>query len=257
MTVAEKPNIIWKGSPNFGYPNGTHGRQGYKHKAIVYHIMEGSLTGTDSWFASRKSGASTHFGVGRNGEIHQYVDLDDAPYGNGAIRNPSWTGLIPDGKGDYINPNLYTISIEHEGKHERDERHNIITFWEPTEAQYQATLALTRWLIAKEDIAPSLESLIGHNQIDSVSRANCPGPGFPFKRLFADLVPRIPPLRVTHNGEVVECEPTNVDGSTRAKLRPLVEALKGRVVVELKWDGASQTANIVSRPERWWSRFIR
>lgn len=186
--MAEKPNITWIGSPNFGYPRGTHGRQGYKPKAIVYHIMQGTLAGTDSWFRNPESGASTHFGVGKNGEIHQYVDLNDAAWGNGAINRPSWSGLIPDGKGDYINPNLYTISIEHEGKHPQG------GFWEPTEAQYQASLALTKWLCAEFGIEPSKETLIGHNQIDSVNRPYCPGPGFPFKRLLDDLKPKWDPV---------------------------------------------------------------
>jgi N-acetylmuramoyl-L-alanine amidase len=31
-------------------PNYTKGRAGYKPVAIVIHIMEGTLNGTDSWF---------------------------------------------------------------------------------------------------------------------------------------------------------------------------------------------------------------
>jgi N-acetyl-anhydromuramyl-L-alanine amidase AmpD len=95
-----------------------------------------------------------------------------------------------------VNPNLMTVSIEHEGKHERDEKGNIITFWEPTEAQYQATLSLTRYLVDELQIPVDTQHLIGHSRIDSVTRTYCPGPGFPWKRLFADLVGGAPFLDV-------------------------------------------------------------
>jgi len=42
------PKIIWKGSPNYGLPRGTQGRNGYKVMAIVDHIMAGTLIGTDT-----------------------------------------------------------------------------------------------------------------------------------------------------------------------------------------------------------------
>lgn len=59
----QKPTIIWKGSPNFSSP------KGYKVLAIVDHIMGGTLAGTDAWFANPTSKVSSHFGVGKNGEI--------------------------------------------------------------------------------------------------------------------------------------------------------------------------------------------
>ena len=67
-----KPNITWIG---------------YKFIAIVDHIMSGTLTGTDSWFANPVSKVSSHFGVGKNGEIHQYVDLDNPAWANGGVNN--------------------------------------------------------------------------------------------------------------------------------------------------------------------------
>lgn len=63
----QKSTILWKGSPNFSSP------KGYKTIAIVDHIMAGTLSGTDSWFANPASQVSSHFSVGKNGEIHQYV----------------------------------------------------------------------------------------------------------------------------------------------------------------------------------------
>ena len=161
-----KPTIIWIGSPNFSSP------MGYKIIAIVNHIMSGTLTGTDSWFANPASKVSSHFGVGKNGAIHQYVNLENPAWANGAVNNPNWP-LLQDG----VNPNYYTVSIEHEG-----ESGDVMP-----EAQYQATLALHRWLSETLGIPVTRDNIIGHYRIDSVNKSRCPGNGFPWDRLFMDL----------------------------------------------------------------------
>lgn len=161
-----KPTIKWIGSPNFSSP------MGYKIIAIVNHIMEGTLVGTDSWFAKPESKVSSHFGVGKNGEIHQYVDLKNHAWANGSVNQPNWPLLISG-----VNPNYYTVSIEHEG----------LSGSKMPEAQYQATLALHRWLIETLGIPVTRDNIIGHNRIDSVNRARCPGTEFPWERLFNDL----------------------------------------------------------------------
>ncbi|MBL8037399.1 MAG: hypothetical protein JNN16_07870, partial [Nitrospira sp.] len=47
--------IQWIGSPNKD-----KGREGYRPEAIVIHIMEGTLKGTDAWFTNEESGVSAH-----------------------------------------------------------------------------------------------------------------------------------------------------------------------------------------------------
>lgn len=162
----DKPTIVWKGSPNFGSP------KDYKTLAIVDHIMSGTLAGTDSWFANPVSKVSSHFGVGKNGAIHQYVDLKNTAWANGKVNKPNWPLLIPG-----VNPNYYTVSIEHEGESGE----------QMPEAQYQATLALHRWLIETLGIPVTRDNIIGHYRIDSVNKSRCPGTGFPWNRLFKDL----------------------------------------------------------------------
>lgn len=160
------PFAKWIGTPDhFGYPAGTHGQ--LQPLAICDHIMCGTLAGCDAWFNG--GGLSAHFGIGKNGDIHQYVELEDCAWANGAVANP-------DPSLAYIyenhNPNVVTWSIEHEG-------------WpsEPwTAAMYQASLKLKRWLLEQEPVA-----IVGHFQFDSVSRNNCPGPNWPIKRFLADL----------------------------------------------------------------------
>ncbi|TGE31356.1 N-acetylmuramoyl-L-alanine amidase [Desulfosporosinus sp. Sb-LF] len=72
----DKPTIVWKGSPNFS------SSKGYRTLAIVNHIMSGTLTGTDAWFTNPESKVSSHFGVGENGAIHQYVELENVAWAN-------------------------------------------------------------------------------------------------------------------------------------------------------------------------------
>ncbi|MDD2402029.1 MAG: N-acetylmuramoyl-L-alanine amidase [Clostridia bacterium] len=165
-------DIKWIGSQNYGLPRGTKGRRGNKVIAIVDHIMEGTLVGTDAWFNSIESEASAHFGIGKSGEIHQYVDLNNVAWHTGKVSNPSWALLI---KG--LNPNYYTIGIEHEGYSGED----------LTENQFQATLELHRILIKKFNLEVNKETIIGHFRIDSVNKYKCPGVGFPWKRLFNEL----------------------------------------------------------------------
>jgi N-acetyl-anhydromuramyl-L-alanine amidase AmpD len=173
-------------SPNYGYPSSKHGRNGFKPVAIVHHICEGSLTGTDSWFSSPQSKASAHFCIGKNGEIHQYVDVNDAAWANGLMQDIdtsiSWLAKCWN---DNMNPNLVTVSIEFEGKHSEDPT----GFYHFTEEQIRACIALDAWLCETLNITPSKETIIGHFQIDGVTRANCPGPNFPFERIVKALQP--------------------------------------------------------------------
>lgn len=162
-----KPNMIWVPSPNCSLSS-----KKLKTIAIVDHIMSGTLAGTDAWFANPASQVSSHFGVGKNGEIHQYVDLGNPAWANGSVNKPDWPLLIAG-----VNPNYYTVSIEHEGQ-----SGDVMP-----EAQYQATLALHRWLIKTLGIPVTRDNIIGHYRIDSVNKANCPGSGFPWERLFRDL----------------------------------------------------------------------
>lgn len=84
--------ITWIGSPNH-----YNGRNGYAISHITLHIMVGTLAGTDSVF-QRAGGASAHYGIGGNGEIHQYVSESDG----------SWSDA------NYTSNNS-TVSIEHQG----------------------------------------------------------------------------------------------------------------------------------------------
>ncbi|MBI4788182.1 MAG: N-acetylmuramoyl-L-alanine amidase [Chloroflexi bacterium] len=170
-------------SPNF-FP----GRDGQRVKAVVLHIAQGTYEGAISWLTNPTSQASAHFIVAKDGRIAQMVSLDDSAWGNGlryengvwltpsdpaAPANPTWSGLVPG-----INPNLYTISIEHEG-----------LFTEPwTPAMYAASVRVLHWIRDQIGIAYVWhQTLIGHYEIDSVRRPNDPGPHVEWQRMINDL----------------------------------------------------------------------
>jgi N-acetylmuramoyl-L-alanine amidase len=65
------------------------GRQGFRPEAVVIHMMGGTLAGTDSWFNNPHAGASSHFGVGKSGQIHQYVGESDTAFHAGHTLKPT------------------------------------------------------------------------------------------------------------------------------------------------------------------------
>lgn len=139
-------------------PNKTMGRSGYSPEAIVIHIMDGTLEGTDSWFSSSKSQVSSHYGIGRNGEIHQYVDEKDKAWHSGKVVKPSWSLLKPG-----VNPNLYTVGVEHEGYGG--------SVW--TDKQKQSSARLIKKICTDWNIPIDRDHVIGHYQING-EKPNCP-----------------------------------------------------------------------------------
>ncbi len=146
-------NIIQKPSPNFKV-----GRGEYKPEIIVLHIMAGSLSGTDDWFSKEVSQVSANYGVGLNGEIHQYVKDEDTAWAQGKVDSPSFKLYKPG-----INPNLYCLSIEHEGMDLSIVR----------QSQIDASVALIRALATKWSIPLDRDHIIGHYQIGAY-KPNCP-----------------------------------------------------------------------------------
>jgi len=156
----------WVRSPNF-----LTGRGGKVPIAIINHITSGQFPGCLDWMCNPIAKVSAHYLVTKTGRIIQMVKEGDSAYHAGIVNKPTWP--LYDG----TNPNKYTLGIEHEGQ--PGDR--------LTEDQYQATLWLHRDLTQKYRIPISKNHIIGHNQIDSVNRQDCPGSGFPWNRLLKDL----------------------------------------------------------------------
>lgn len=179
-------DIKWIGSPNFN-----SGRYGYKPLAIINHIQCGTEEGTDSWFKNPASQVSSTFSVSKEGEVHQYVQETDTAWANGRKSTPdqAWLANFPN-----ANPNYWTISIEHEGYPN-----------EPMpEAQVQATIALHKYLVKKWNIPVDPIHITGHFRIDSVSRKDCPGPNFPWDRLYSELKGEYSDMKVEDANKLID-----------------------------------------------------
>jgi len=211
-------NIEWKPSPHFTPQIRSLSKSPSQPPLIVLHTMAGSLAGTLAYFQNPTSEVSSHYGVGKKGEIHQYVKETDGAWTNGRILKPSSQQVITRGG----NPNLYTITIEFEGK----DRGGTID-----EPQYQTGLWLIKEIAARWRIPLTREYIIGHFEIDSGNKANCPGPFFPWTLLMNHLQSTKELVSICENGNPIALGYLE-RGTTYAPIRKVAEALGYSV----KWD---------------------
>jgi N-acetyl-anhydromuramyl-L-alanine amidase AmpD len=162
-------------------------RRGHIPNIIVNHISEGSKESCINWFTSRKNNnSSTHFLVGRDGSIYQFVKIEDAAWGNGLylkdVKNAQ-SSLIRSKK---VNPNLYTISIEHEGIYKK-------TKGALSKEQLKSTVKLHKYIIEYvrlkygNRIDSDRRYIIGHSDIDPLRKPFCPGEKYPFNEIIKEL----------------------------------------------------------------------
>lgn len=137
------------------------GRDKWTPDMIVIHATEGAKAGVISTFQNPKNEKSTHFLVCKTGEIVQFVASKDAAYGNGIQVKPRDPTVVARNKNG-TNPNLYTISIEHE----------ILGMEVPTAAQYAASAALVKLMHDTWGIVLDTTHVIPHNAIDAAK--TCP-----------------------------------------------------------------------------------
>ncbi|ASA25432.1 N-acetylmuramoyl-L-alanine amidase [Paenibacillus donghaensis] len=231
--------IIQKGNK---YTNSSS-RDGHIPIMIVDHISGGSMGSMDNWFqSSGNEVSSAHFGVSKAGAIHQYVDIQRMAWGNGLVaadtrKAPS--ALVKEMAP--VNPNKYSVSIEHEG-----------TDGMLTEAQYAATVWLHTFIsneverLYGKPITLDRKHIVGHFQIDPIRKPYCPGPKFPWARLYGDLKAKegfevkATKAKVTVNGQKLKADALLIDGTTYIPLRAVTEALGA----EIGWDNITKTASV-------------
>jgi len=129
--------------------------------------MAGSIGAADSWFNNPAAQASANFGIAKTGEIHCYVDPDgpDSPWANGILNHQDAAVATLHSEEGGANPNLWTISIEHEGQ-SGDALEG---------AQLAASAQLTAWLCDHFAIPANRAHILGHYEFDDITRPNCPG----------------------------------------------------------------------------------
>ena len=139
-------------------PNYAVGRAGRIPDTIVIHIAEGMRDSVYQQFLNHPF--STHFLVNQDGSIWQFVNTSNTAWGNGIVDNPTSETVL-----DRLptNPNIYTISIEHEGFSKAD----------INDVQYQASSSLVKFLSQKWGILLDATHVIPHHQIEY--KKSCPG----------------------------------------------------------------------------------
>lgn len=240
------------GADKIGIPTGnfTPGHAG--RKAVVGHIAVGSYLSVVQEFTAPKQ-KSSHFLVGRNGQVAQFVSVYDTSYANGLTWSstrkcwidpqgialkpprsaPSWVGLIPP-----TNPNLVTVTIEREGRPE-----------DPvTEAMDAATVRILKFLgtlfPAFRTYTPHV-NLIGHNEISPVNRPFCPGPHFDYEGLAKAANGPAPTLKYVARHTQAIFEAPRPDG--KVALNDSARIIEGAVIEldEVRTDGWGHLASAV------------
>ncbi len=143
------------------------------HSTIVLHCTAGTTSQTveqlGDYFRTTSLMTSSHYGVGRDGRIAQYVLEKDGSAANCCLE----TGYDPFWNQFPGNKNLHTLSIECV---------NDATNSQPlTPAQMAALFPLVAYLVKKYNIP--LANIKGHFSLEPIDRADCPGPQFPWTQL--------------------------------------------------------------------------
>lgn len=178
MTIIQHP------SPNHS------SRSGWKPDLIVEHITAGSTAaGAIATLCDPAREASAHFVVDRDGAVYQLVPLDRAAWANGtssALTDKRYYGraTLETVRNRRVNANLYTVSIEHANT----------GGGALTEKQLTASIALHKHIIAEVKrlygvtIPADRRHIVGHCEINPVTKPGCPGAQFPYSEILEGLM---------------------------------------------------------------------
>jgi N-acetyl-anhydromuramyl-L-alanine amidase AmpD len=203
------------------------GRAGFRPEAVVIHRTGGSLQDIDARFAQNSSFSSSHYAIGLDGEVHQYIEEKDTAFHAGVMVNPTWKLLKPGG-----NPNFYTIAIEEAG-----------VAGDPlTDLQYQVTAALVADILRKWQIAADADHVVLHSEI----RAGrlCPGAGFDRNSLLGKVSAALAVPSTTTSDE------TEVRVLTNANVREGAPSTQVRIVRVIPAGQVESVVGITDSGER-------
>lgn len=211
---------------------------GFKPEAIVIHIGEGSLRSIDMQFNDPNARVSAHYCVSKSGDIHQYVDEKDTAFHAGNIDRPDWPGLKPgNAPGTFINPNFYTIGIEHEGF--ADDQ------WPDAQLATSATLVgeiAQRWTIPLDE-----DHVIRHHQIRFLK--SCPGNVITIPTILA-RVPAAAPVVPAGPASVKTISNVRLRGGAPSLASPVLRIIPAQTIVEVSTVFLGDTVN---GSNRWYS----
>jgi N-acetylmuramoyl-L-alanine amidase len=227
-------------------PNFTAGRKQYRPEAIVIHILQGSIADAGEAYRNTATGKSSHYAVGSNGEVQQFVSEMDTAWHAGRVKDPSWPLIKAAGRGLYINPNYYTISIDHEGQ--------VDSEW--SREMYAASAALIKDVCTRWNIPIDREHIIGHNEI--FAQNSCPGLKVDLNKLVTlaggkpAAIPPPPgpnPQRVEASGRALTRSRINLRPEPSTKAAPIRTVDEN---VQLQFDGYTIEGETVRNSSKWY-----
>lgn len=132
----------------------------YTVDRVVVHTMEGSFSGTISWFSTpdRRVPTAAHYLVSKEGDICQMVPDEKKALHCGSHTEPGW--------------NDRSIGIEHEGYADRGGDQ-----W--TEELLRASALVTAKMLIKFSIPCDRVHVVGHSEIPGVDHHD-PGSSWPW-----------------------------------------------------------------------------
>lgn len=169
--------------PRFLLSNFSKGRLA-KIDVIVVHCTTSTIDSAENWFKNPQSKVSAHYGVGKNGEVRQWVREEDTAWHAGSIVNPTSDLVKARGK---TNPNSYSIGIEFENSGDEDFAND----------QIQVGRGLIDDISKRHGIPKNRKHVIGHREI----RANKTCPGKAFRQLTMLLMDNPPEPNTPKNTE--------------------------------------------------------
>lgn len=182
---ADDMHIEKYNSPNHGSRGGTI------PDMIVVHTSEGYYQSGIEWLCNPKAQASTHFFVGKKGQVAKLVNIKRAAWGNATTSKDKRDGRYYAKSSNRLvrsraySANRYTISIECEGFFSKDGG-------KLTEKQHKSLVKLIARIIRRVkkvyniDIPIDREHIVSHGEIAPEWKPNC-GAGIDKERLVNDV----------------------------------------------------------------------
>jgi N-acetyl-anhydromuramyl-L-alanine amidase AmpD len=176
-TRPPSPPILAKWLPG----SHTKGRGGSRVLASVLHITAGGSAGSAyNWWlniANSANPSSAHYIVDRDryGTIWTCVREQDQAWANGILANGNLDkALVRRWVAGGINPNRESVSVEVAG-YSPAQPHSDPSLNGYTEPQWRSLEFLLPSIAKRWGLAIDEQAVLGHKDIDSVNRKNCPG----------------------------------------------------------------------------------
>lgn len=173
----------------YNSPNHYNGRRGWKPDMIVCHVTAGdTYMSTYWWFMNPKAQTGSHFVVDKNGDIYQFNKLTDGAWCNGTSVNSKDKCFYGKATNHFVrerktNANYYTYSIEFVDK----DGAGI------TPQQIDSGIELIKYIREENkrlygvDIPLDRQHIIGHCEINPITKPLCPGKMFPWDKIMKGL----------------------------------------------------------------------